>query len=151
MVVHYLTTKVIIKQLKSFNETISHISQRLYRERRQKMYVEIKDDKLLSWCENPYLDYQYVDIDYETFNPEKYVVVDGILTDVSQTDEYKSRITLEENEKILMELRIQVEELDKKRIRAIAEPALKDAQSGQTWLEYYTEQIIAIRAQIAGL
>lgn len=113
------------------------------------MYVEIKDDKLLSWCEKPYLDYEYVDIDYETFDPDKYSVFDGVLTDISQSDEYKSKVAQKEKEKTLMGLRIQMEELDKKRIRAIAEPQLKDAQSGQTWLEYYTEQISSLRARIA--
>lgn len=121
------------------------------KERHKNMYIEIKDDKLLSWCEKPYFNYQYVDIDYAAFDPEKYSVVDGVLVDVSQTEEYKSKIALEEKEKTLMELSIQMEGLDKKRIRAIAEPALKDAQNGQTWLEYYTEQIMAIRVQIAGL
>lgn len=115
------------------------------------MYIEIKDDKLLSWCEKPYLDYEYVDIDCSTFEPEKYSVTNGVLTDISQTEEYKSKIALEKKEKTLMELRIEMEELDKKRIRALAEPALKDAQCGQTWLEYYTEQISSLRARIATL
>ncbi len=115
------------------------------------MYIEIKDNKLISWCEKPYKDYIEVDIDYLTFNPEKYSVIDGILTDVSQTDEYKSRIEQQEKEVTLKALKLQMEELDKKRIRAIAEPLLKDSQTGQTWLEYYTEQIINLRNQIAQL
>lgn len=45
----------------------------------------------------------------------------------------------------------QIKELDEKRIRALAEPSLKDAESGQTWLEYYTSQVISIRAEIAEL
>lgn len=115
------------------------------------MYVEIKDDKLLSWCENSYLDYEYVDIDYSTFDSEKYSVIGGVLTDISQTEEYKTKILQKEKEKTLADLQTQINELDKKRIRAIAEPSLKDAQSGQTWLEYYTEQISSIRMQIATL
>lgn len=47
------------------------------------------------------------------------------------------------------ELQAQIDEIDKKRIRAIAEPALKDG--GKTWLEYYTEQIQELRAQILEL
>lgn len=115
------------------------------------MYVEIKDDKLLSWCENPYLDYEYVDIDYSTFDSDKYSVIEGVLTDISHTEEYKSKIAQKGKEKTLLDLQTQINELDKKRIRAIAEPALKDAQSGQTWLEYYTEQIISLRSQIVAL
>ena len=52
------------------------------------MYVEIKDNKLLSWCANPYSDYEFIDIDYETFDPEKYKVIDGTLKDISETPEY---------------------------------------------------------------
>lgn len=115
------------------------------------MYVEIKENKLLGWCEKPYLDYELVDVDYSTFNPEKYSVIDGVLTDISDTQDYKDKIAKREKETTLADLRIQVEELDKKRIRAIAEPSLKDAQLGQTWLEYYTLQIQGIRAQIANL
>lgn len=38
-------------------------------------------------------------------------------------------------------------ELDKKRIRAIAEPSLKDEE--QTWLEYYNSQISGLRDELA--
>jgi len=115
------------------------------------MYVEIKDNKLLSWCENPYLNYEYVNIDYSTFDPEKYSVIDGILTDISDTPEYKDKIAQREKESTLINLKSQIDELDRQRIRAIAEPSLKDSQSGQTWLEYYTGQIQALRVQIAQL
>lgn len=115
------------------------------------MYVEIKENKLMSWCEKPYLDYEEVDIDYSKFDPDKYSVVNGVLTDISDTEEYKAKIAQREKEATLTDLKSQVEELDKKRIRAIAEPALKDAQSGQTWLEYYTQQVVELRAQIASL
>lgn len=46
-------------------------------------------------------------------------------------------------------LQSQIDELDKKRIRAIAEPSLKDENT--TWLEYYNTQIIELRAQIINL
>lgn len=54
------------------------------------MYVEIKENKLLSWCEKPYLDYEYVDINYSTFDPNKYEVQDGVLVDISNTQDYIS-------------------------------------------------------------
>ncbi len=115
------------------------------------MYVEIKDNKLLSWCKNPYLDYEYVDIDYSTFDVTKYSVIEGVLTEISNTDEYKTKITEEAKIKNIQELTLQIEELDKKRVRAIAEPELKDAENGLTWLEYYTQQVRALRARIAAL
>lgn len=45
----------------------------------------------------------------------------------------------------------QIEELDKKRIRAGFEPSVKDESTGQTWLEYYNQQIADLRAQITTL
>ncbi|MFA7658764.1 MAG: hypothetical protein WCY19_04965 [Candidatus Gastranaerophilaceae bacterium] len=62
------------------------------------MYVEIKENKLLSWCEKPYLDYVHVDIDYSTFDPLKYEVYDGELVDISDTAEYKAKIAQAEME-----------------------------------------------------
>ena len=41
--------------------------------------------------------------------------------------------------------------LDQKRIRAVCEPELKDAQEGQTWLEYYNFKVFELREQLAQL
>ena len=43
----------------------------------------------------------------------------------------------------------QIDELDKKRVRAICEPSQKDENT--TWLEFYTSQIQNLRKQIAEL
>lgn len=115
------------------------------------MFIEIKDDKLLSWCENPYLDYVYVDIDYKSFEPEKYAVVEGVLTDISNTQEYQQKVAQAGKEEVLASLKSQIAEIDTKRIRAICEPTLKDPDGGQTWLDYYTQQIVNLRNQIASL
>ena len=45
----------------------------------------------------------------------------------------------------------QIDELDKKRIRAICEPSVKDESTGETWLDYYNNQVVAIRVQIQEL
>ena len=45
----------------------------------------------------------------------------------------------------------QIDELDKKRIRAICEPIVKDESTGETWLDYYNNQVVAIRVQIQEL
>lgn len=45
------------------------------------------------------------------------------------------------------EILAELEELDKKRIRAIAEPSMKDEE--QTWLEYYNLQISVLRNELA--
>lgn len=115
------------------------------------MYVEIKEDKLLSWCEKPYLDYKFVNIDYNTFEPEKYSIVNDELVDISNTQEYSDKVSQREKEVILADVRLQLEEFDKKRIRALAEPGFKDVTIGLTWIEYYNEQINLLRGQIASL
>ena len=115
------------------------------------MYVEIKENKLLSWCEKPYLNYEFVDIDYETFDSEKYSVVDNVLIDISKTQQYKDKVSDIQKRVTLNNLIAQVKELDIRRIRAIAEPEIKDSQSGQTWIEYYNLQMQFLREQIASL
>lgn len=48
-------------------------------------------------------------------------------------------------------LQSQLDELDKKRIRAGFEPSVKDEAIGQTWLQYYTSQIRDLREQLSQL
>lgn len=47
------------------------------------------------------------------------------------------------------EIQAQLDELDKKRIRALAEPSLKDEET--TWLEYYNSQITTLRNELTAL
>ena len=47
------------------------------------------------------------------------------------------------------EILTQLNELDKKRIRALAEPSLKDEET--TWLEYYNTQITTLRNELTAL
>lgn len=115
------------------------------------MYTKIENGILTKWSDCCFDGAEFVDMDYKTFDSEKYTIKDGLLTDISETDEYKTLCTQREKEKSTINLKLQIEELDKKRIRAIAEPQLKDTESGQTWLEYYTEQIKGLRQQIMAL
>ena len=54
-----------------------------------------------------------------------------------------------ENELRKQEIRDELDEIDKKRIRALAEPALKDDET--TWLEYYNSQIVLLRKEFSEL
>lgn len=115
------------------------------------MFYRIKEEKIYDWA-----DYKYADDCIETEikkqeldeNIDKFAIVNGVLTDISNTERYISTQVEKENLIKKTHLQSQIDELDKKRIRAIAEPALKDAQNGQTWLEYYTMQIQTLRAQM---
>lgn len=65
--------------------------------------------------------------------------------------EYENRITLENIELQTAELQQQIDDLDKKRIRAICEPSVKNEATGETWLEYYNLQVAKIRQNIQEL
>ena len=60
----------------------------------------------------------------------------------ANTKQLKIQNAIRENE-----ILSQLEELDKKRIRAIAEPSLKDENT--TWLEYYNSQVTELRKELA--
>ena len=51
-----------------------------------------------------------------------------------------------QNEIRKQEIKEKLEDLDKKRIRALSEPALKDEET--TWLEYYNTQIFSLRQEL---
>src|SRR5574344_1778257 len=105
------------------------------------MYVEIKENKLISWCKNPYLNYEYVNIDFETFKPDKYKVENNKLIDISDTEDFKKLESEKEREEKLSKYKNLLEELDFKRIRAISESSVKDSATGQTWLDFYNLQV----------
>ncbi len=59
-----------------------------------------------------------------------------------------------EQQKLLKEeqqkkIQLQLDELDKKRIRAICEPSMKTET--QSWLEYYNQQVLELRQVMAKL
>ncbi len=60
----------------------------------------------------------------------------------ANTKQLKIQNAIRENE-----ILSQLDELDKKRIRAIAEPSLKDENT--TWLEYYNSQVTELRKELA--
>ena len=58
------------------------------------MYVQINDNKLIAWSDEAFDNAEAIDLDYDLFeeNKDKYAVIDGVLTDISNTDEYKSAL-----------------------------------------------------------
>lgn len=57
------------------------------------MYIKIENNNLSSWADWAFSGSSYVDIDYNYFNEnqDSFKVIDGVLTDISNTDEYKSQ------------------------------------------------------------
>jgi len=84
-------------------------------------------------------------------NIDAYRYIDNEIVNIARTQEYQIIIALREKDAQKLSLEKQIEELDKKRIRAICEPSVKDKATGQTWLEYYNLQIKDLRNQIAEL
>lgn len=62
------------------------------------------------------------------------------------TDEYRQKCEEDLKTQARNDLLMQIEELDKKRIRAICEPEQKTED--MSWLEYYTNQIIDLREKL---
>lgn len=74
------------------------------------------------------------------------IIVDGAV----QTDpDYEERQAEVQKQIRLQELQKQLDELDKKRIRAVCEPSMKT--ENQSWLDYYNEQVMQIRQVMARL
>ena len=69
------------------------------------MYIKIENNNLSSWADWAFSGSSYVDIDYNYFNEnqDRLKVVEGVLTDISNTDEYKSKKLEEERIKKLLE------------------------------------------------
>lgn len=65
--------------------------------------------------------------------------------------EIKEYNNQKQKEKLKLDLLRQIDEIDKKRIRALAEPQLKKQETGETWLEFYTTQIQSLRAEITAI
>ncbi len=64
------------------------------------------------------------------------------------SDEYKKYLSDKEKEYKYNEILFKIKNLDKKRIRAFCEPSVKDESTGQTWLEFYNEQIKELRKSL---
>lgn len=96
-------------------------------------------------CEHQGLNY-YEDDNCIIMYLDSEKIVDGKSVDISDTPEYIAEQEAKEKEAQNAEITKLIEALDIKRIRAIAEPTLKDGE--QTWLEYYTEQIQELREQL---
>lgn len=78
-------------------------------------------------------------------DPSEYTFTDNKWVKLSETEKQANQLTIQ-NEIRKNEILTELEELDIKRIRALAEPSLKDEET--TWLEYYNSQITALRSEL---
>ena len=73
------------------------------------------------------------------------VLLNGEIT-VSET-----KVLEQQRQDEISEIMHTLDSLDKKRIRAICEPEVKDTETGETWLEYYNSQIQGLRDRLQEL
>lgn len=115
------------------------------------MYCDIINDKIV----NPsnIKGSREFDIDYTYFIScaEGYLIYDKkqdkIVVNPNFSKEQKEKSILDE----IREYEEKLEILDKKRIRAICEPSIKNENTQESWLDFYNTQIIEIREKITNL
>lgn len=78
----------------------------------------------------------------------EYEEENGIWKKLAQ-DEIKARQLTIQNAIRTKEIQNELDNIDKKRIRALAEPSLKDDKI--TWLEFYNNQITALRKELSSI
>ena len=94
-----------------------------------------------------------IEVSEETYNnyilnPDKYMYSEGkavVNPDYADIEKEKQK---EAKRELLL---LQIDELDKKRIRAVCEPSIKDETTGETWLDYYNSEIKKLREQLKEL
>ncbi len=82
----------------------------------------------------------YAMYDYEVYQ-------DGEVIDLRNTPEYQALQEETARQERIEEIQAELTELDQKRIRAICEPE-GVREDGTTWLEYYNEQVAALRTEL---
>ncbi len=78
----------------------------------------------------------------------KYTYVDG---NIIENPNYETEKQKREVQNRIEELYLELEILDKKRIRAMCEEEFKDSEHNITWLNYYNEQINILRNELREL
>ncbi len=119
------------------------------------MFIKVRDNIITDWADWAFDGSSYIEFDYSEYqaNPDKYKYQNGTIIDISDTDEYKEAKAQELKFQRIEDLKVQLSELDKKRVRAICEPdaVQEDVDFDGTWLEYYNTKAVEIRAELKEL
>lgn len=89
----------------------------------------------------------------EKYNGNAYALLDfeilknGTVIDLRDTEEYIAKQAQIAKEERTQEILAELDELDKKRIRALCEPD-ELRQDGTSWLDYYNSQIAELRKEL---
>ena len=77
------------------------------------------------------------------------IIKDGSVFD--NTEQWQIEQTEKKRLLDIEKIKTELAELDSKRIRAICESETKDAETGETWLDYYNNQVKELRNQLASM
>ncbi len=81
-----------------------------------------------------------------TIDEKEYSLIDGAWKKLTDEESKIKQLNIQ-NAIRIKEIQEELDSIDKKRIRAIAEPSLKDENT--TWLEHYNKQIKALRDELS--
>lgn len=117
-----------------------------------KFYLMVEDGEIFGRSQSisggDIIDVEVTEELYNDYGQGKYIYSND---EIVLNPQWEAIQLQKQNQEQINNLKQQIEELDKKRIRAICEPSIKDATTGETWLEYYNSQIETIRKQIQTL
>lgn len=84
---------------------------------------------------------------YQEFvaDPLKYVYTDG---QIIPNPNYESDNQKRQNKTRANEIYEELAQLDSKRVRALCENSIKDESTGESWLDYYNNQITQLREEL---
>ena len=81
-------------------------------------------------------------------NEAEYSQVNGVWTRLNAAEIQEKQLKIQ-NAIRIQEIKEELDNLDKKRIRAMAEPSLMDSDT--SWLEYYNKQVKTLREELEQL
>lgn len=119
------------------------------------MFYVIKEDKLYEYGDNVTKAWNFpdeakelpgVEMFYFENHKEQFVLRDGILVDISGTEEYLSKLEVKDKTLRIEEIKAELEVLDIKCIRAIREGGNDD--DGVPFLEKYQSEINNLREEL---
>ncbi len=70
---------------------------------------------------------------------------------IVENPDYDKQLKAKQAQERINEILLELDELDKKRIRAVCEDEVKNAKTGETWLDYYNAQIYELRMEMKSL
>ena len=112
------------------------------------MFCDIIDDKIVNPSNISGAREFEIDYTYYISCAEGYLVYDKNQDKIVVNPNFQK----EEKQKNLLVLiknyENELEELDKKRVRAICEPSIKDEETQETWLDFYNSQVAEIRQNL---